>query len=92
MGDAAVFEQYRGQVIQEGDVIVFRSGSTRVIHRVVDINNVGGELRYVTKGDANEDPDIGYRTTSDIVGLVDYKVAYIGYPSIWIRNLFKKNS
>ncbi|MBE6558855.1 MAG: signal peptidase I [Ruminococcaceae bacterium] len=92
VGDAAVFEQYRGQVIQEGDVIVFRSGSTRVIHRVVDINNVGGELRYVTKGDANEDPDIGYRTTSDIVGLVDYKVAYIGYPSIWIRNLFKNNS
>ena len=89
VGDAVVFEQYDGQIIQEGDVIVFREGSTRVIHRVVDINNVGGELRYVTKGDANEDPDIGYRTAGDIMGTVHFKIAYIGYPSIWIRNLFK---
>lgn len=92
VGDAVVFEQYDGQIIQEGDVIVFREGSTRVIHRVVDINNVGGELRYVTKGDANEDPDIGYRTAGDIMGTVHFKIAYIGYPSIWIRNLFKNNS
>ncbi len=92
VGDAAVYERFEGQVIQEGDVIVFRSGNTRVIHRVVDINNVNGELRYVTRGDANEDNDIGYRTHADIIGVVHFKVAYIGYPSIWIRDIFKKNS
>lgn len=92
VGDAAVYERFEGQVIQEGDVIVFRSGNTRVIHRVVDINNVNGELRYVTRGDANEDNDIGYRTHADIIGIVHFKVAYIGYPSIWIRDIFKKNS
>ena len=92
VGDAAVYERYDGQVINEGDVIVFRSGNTRVIHRVVDINNVNGELRYVTRGDANEDNDIGYRTHADIIGVVHFKVAYIGYPSIWIRDIFKNNS
>ena len=45
VGDAAVYERYDGQIIQEGDVVVFRSGGTRVIHRVVDIDNIGGELR-----------------------------------------------
>ena len=92
VGDAAVYERYDGQVINEGDVIVFRSGNTRVIHRVVDINSVNGELRYVTRGDANEDNDIGYRTHADIIGVVHFKVAYIGYPSIWIRDIFKNNS
>jgi len=92
VGDAAVFEQYDGQVIQKGEVIVFRQGNTRVIHRVVEIKNIGGEVRYYTQGDANEDPDYGYRTNKDILGVVHFKVAYVGYPSIWIRNLFKTNS
>lgn len=90
VGDAVVYEQYDGQVIQKGDVIVFRQGTSRVIHRVVDINNVGGELRYITQGDANDDPDFGYRTVDDIRGMVHFKIAYVGYPSIWIRNLFRK--
>ena len=87
-GDAVVYERYEGQVIQAGDVIVFRSGNSRVIHRVQEINVVNGEIRYITKGDANEDPDMGYRVASDILGVVEFKVSYIGYPSIWLRDLF----
>ena len=29
-------------------------------------------------------------TEGDIVGLVDMKLPYFGYPSLWLRSLFKK--
>ena len=49
-----------------------------------------GERRYITKGDANEGNDSGYRTDSDIVGVVRLKVVYIGYPSLWLRQIMNK--
>ncbi len=88
VGDVAVFERYDGQVIEVGDVIVFKSGSSRIIHRVVEITNIGNDLRYITQGDANEDPDMGSRSPADVIGLVRFKVAYVGYPTVWLNDLF----
>lgn len=84
-GDMIIYERYDGQTIEEGQVIVFMDNSSRVVHRVVKIENIGGEIRYYTKGDANEDLDTGYRLKSDIVGLTDIKLAYVGYPTLWLR-------
>ena len=89
-GDMIIYERYEDQPIKEGQVIVFLDGvnrNKRVVHRVVEIATVGGEARYYTKGDANEDWDFDYRTRSDIVGLTDVKVAYVGYPTLWLREL-----
>lgn len=84
-GDMIIYEEYRKQEIKEGQVIVFLDDDNRVVHRVVKIEVVGNEARYFTKGDANEDLDQGYRTERDIVGLTDIKVAYVGYPTLWLR-------
>ena len=89
-GDAAIFEQYDDQPIVEGQVIVFEKDGSLIIHRVADIQTVNGVTRYFTKGDANEDLDAGYIHTSDIVGCVRYKIPYVGYPTIWLRSLFKR--
>lgn len=89
-GDAAIFERYEDQPIIEGQVIVFEKNDSSIIHRVVDIQTVNGTTRYFTKGDANEDMDAGFILSSDIVGLVNYKVPYIGYPTIWLRSLFER--
>lgn len=89
-GDMVIYERYEDQNIQEGQVIVFLQHDSRVIHRVVEIKHVGNETRYYTKGDANEDWDIGYRTDEDIVGLTDLKFAYLGYPTLWLREIIKK--
>ena len=86
-GDMIIYEEYDDQTIKEGQVIVFLQYNRRVIHRVVAIERVGGEIRYYTKGDANEDNDIGYRVDSEIIGLTDMKVAYLGYPTLWLREL-----
>ena len=88
-GDAVVFEQYNGQEkIEIGQVIIFNQENINIVHRVVDIKKVNGEIRYTTKGDANDEIDDGYITNEDIVGISKFRIAYIGYPSIWIRDIF----
>lgn len=90
VGDAIIFEQYdKNSRIQKGQVIVFYYSNMSTIHRVVEIKNINGEVRYFTKGDANKSYDDGYRTSSDINGLVRLKIKYIGWPTLWLRQLFK---
>lgn len=87
-GDAAVFESYHGQKISKGDVIVFYKDDLRLIHRVVDVQKVNGSIRYYTKGDANDYVDEEYRTVKDIMGVYHFKINYIGYPTLFINDLF----
>ena len=87
-GDAIIYERYEDQKIEIGQVVVFTKGDSRIIHRVIDIERVNGELRYYTKGDANEFADSGYITDENIIGLTNLKIPYVGYPTIWIRNIF----
>ena len=89
-GDVVIFESFEGQHIPEGQVIVFEKYNTTVVHRVVDIKIINGIARYYTKGDANEDNDMGYITNAEIVGLVNYKIPTVGYPTLWLRSLFQR--
>lgn len=87
-GDAVIFEKYENQEIEVGQVIIFNYNDIQTIHRVIDIQKVNGEYRYYTKGDANGRKDDDYRTVDDIHALVKLRVEYIGYPTLWVRNIF----
>ena len=89
-GDIAIYVEYDEQTIEEGQVIVFDNNGNNIVHRVVDIQNINGKNRYYTKGDANDDIDVGYVTDSDIKGLVELKVPYLGYPTLWLREFISK--
>lgn len=69
--------------ISEGDVITYESGASgdagRVTHRVVGVVDDGGDRRFRTKGDANEDPDSRLVSSSQVVGVVSFHVPYAGY-------------
>ena len=91
-GDMIIYERYEDQPIQEGQIVVFLQNESRIVHRVVKIETVKGETRYYTKGDANETPDSGYRTRADIFGLTDVKLAYIGYPTLWLREIISNTN
>ena len=86
-GDMVIYERYDDQTIQEGQVIVFLRDGNKIVHRVVDIEQIGGEIRYYTKGDANNALDVGYVIDEDIVGTTSTKVAYVGFPTLWLREL-----
>lgn len=90
-GDAIVYERYDGEVIEEGQVVIFIKSNARIVHRVVKIENIDGEVRYYTKGDALEEWDNGYITTADLFGTVKFKIAYGGYPTLWLHDVFAKD-
>ena len=62
-------------VYQVGDVITFHpTPGVTTTHRIAAITADG----YVTKGDANQTPDVGYLQASNIVGRVALVVPYAG--------------
>lgn len=88
-GDAIIFEAYtEKQKVEKGHVIIFEKDNYKIVHRVIDIRNVNGEIRYFTKGDANSRVDEGYVTAKQIKGITKFKIQYIGYPTIWVRDIF----
>lgn len=66
---------------QSGDVITFqdRGKKKTTTHRIVDLEVVSGEVRYITKGDANNAEDTNRVFDSKILGKVLVDVPYLGY-------------
>ena len=65
-----------------GDVITF-GRDTRIevptTHRVVASRAVAGDMRYTTKGDANDEQDGREVLASEVIGEVLFDVPYLGY-------------
>lgn len=89
-GDAVIFEAYDEQKISEGQVIIYEREGIQIVHRVIEMEQVNGETRYYTKGDSNQQVDKGYVTEKEIVGISKFRIMYIGYPTIWLRDIFTK--
>ena len=87
-GDAVIFEKYETQTVTKNTVVVFEKQGITIVHRVVDIERINGQNRYVTRGDANDAADDGYITDANIIGIVKMKISYVGYPTIWLNNIF----
>ncbi|MFA4998515.1 MAG: signal peptidase I [Candidatus Paceibacterota bacterium] len=65
-----------------GDIITFGPNTKTqppVTHRINDIKVVGGVPVYITKGDANESPDMREIQKSDILGKVLFSIPFVGY-------------
>ncbi len=62
--------------VKEGDVIAFYRGKDTIIHRVVENRFVTGE--FVTKGDANEQPDLDLTHYRYFIGTVRFSIPVIG--------------
>lgn len=88
-GDVVIYDTYDGQTVETNQIILFDRNGTTVIHRVVEVERINGAYRYYTKGDANEGMDMGYITDADIVGVAKLKIRYLGYPTVWLHDLFK---
>ena len=65
-----------------GDVITFgpyTRTKAPTSHRIYDIKVVGGEPRYITKGDANNASDQREVSKREIIGKVLIDIPYLGY-------------
>ena len=89
-GDVILFKKYENQELNDNQIIIFNYDGVQTIHRINKIIKVNDEYRFYTKGDANKKLDNGYRLEEDIYGIVKLKIPYIGYPTLWLRNMFNE--
>lgn len=73
--------------LNEGEIIAYRTEKAIIVHRLIRIVNTGDELFYYTKGDANSDEDDFLIKKENIIGIVRFKIPYIGYPTVWFSEI-----
>ncbi len=76
VGSVAYVQPEEPALLEEGDVIAFRSEGGIVMHRVVSNHQVDEYL--TTKGDANEIEDINKAGYADVIGRVVKHVPVVG--------------
>ena len=77
--------------LKEGDVLQYEADGRYIVHRIVKIKeDDNGAFTFITKGDNNNAPDVNPVTESQIRGVVKYVIPKIGYPSVWLNDMFSK--
>lgn len=89
-GDALLLEYKNANEIEIGDVLAFYHGKTIITHRVIGIESKNNKRYFNTKGDANNTAD-GYITKEeDVIGKVGFVIKYLGFPTIWTKELIER--
>jgi len=84
VGSIAVIKPADPETLKVGDIIYFKiesESATTVTHRILNITNEG----YITKGDANEDPDQWIVKKENVIGKVIAVIPLIGYLGYFVR-------
>ncbi|MEM0095693.1 MAG: signal peptidase I [Candidatus Bathyarchaeia archaeon] len=84
VGSIVVIKPVNPETLKIGDIICFKIGSestTTVTHRIINITANG----FITKGDANEDPDWWVVKKENVVGKVIAIIPLIGYLGYFVR-------
>lgn len=88
-GDVVIIEKVSDNydTLKVGDIIAFKYNDVIIVHRIVNIVNENDEYYFYTKGDANNNVDNFAISEDMIIGIVNYKVPYIGLPTVWLNEL-----
>ena len=76
VGSAIYVQAVEPEIVEEGDVIAFYSGTSVIAHRVVRNQTVEGE--FTTKGDANEQEDMNPVRYGELIGRVSCHYPVLG--------------
>lgn len=66
------------QDINKGDIITFYEENAVVTHRVIDVIEENGQVKYKTKGDANTSEDKNYIFNENIEGKLVFRIPFVG--------------
>lgn len=84
-GDVAVVKKVDTKDIKENDIIAFKDGNIVITHRVIEIINDNGTIKYKTKGDNNNVNDDGYVKEEQIEGLYQFKISKLGDFAVFVQ-------
>jgi len=88
VGDMAIVREVPADSIKPGDIIQFWQNGEMIIHRVVDASGEGNGRLFVTKGDANAEPDSALVSASQVRGEVVLNIPKIGWAAIAVKEFF----
>jgi signal peptidase len=94
-GDAVIYRKYSQTNIKKikvGDVLVFTRNTLTITHRVKKIKIIDGKYYFTTKGDNNAKEDLFITPQNKVLGIIKYRIKYIGYPTIWLFETFNKSN
>ena len=82
VGSVVVIKPVDPETLKIGDIICFQlSQPTSITHRIINITDQG----FITKGDANEDPDQWIVKKENVIGKAIFTIPYIGYLGYFVR-------
>jgi len=87
IGDIVVSVDTRPERISVGDVVLFMTGKTPIMHRVIEVNGGMGNLHFITKGDANDTPDDPV-FPEQVKGKLVMTVPKVGWIPLRLRSAF----
>ena len=90
-GAIVVVQKATAMDAQVGDIVQYNMPDHSITHRVIRIElapDGSGTRLYITKGDnsPSQDPPV---KPEQIVGIVRAEIPYIGYPSVWLKEIIK---
>ena len=89
-GDAVIFEKIDTQYLEDEDIIIYKKNDVLVAHRIIKTKEALSKTYFYTKGDANNSADTELVSEDEVLGVVRRVVKYIGYPTVWINELFRR--
>jgi signal peptidase I len=75
--------------ITKGKIVAYHHDNKVIVHRIYKIENKNNKVLITTKGDNNDAPDGWTFDDSDIIGIVNNEIPYVGWPSVWLTEIFK---
>ena len=85
VGDMAIVRQVSADSIGVGDVIQFWRDGEMIVHRVVEVYRGGNGGLFVTKGDANNEPDPLPVRPEQVRGKVILTLPKVGWAAIAVK-------
>ena len=84
-GDAVILRKVpKDRVLKQGDIVAYKRDDIVVIHRIAKVKKSGRSVSYITKGDANNANDSSEVKQSQVNGVVQVKIPFIAYPTVWL--------
>ena len=82
VGSVVVIKPVGSETLKIGDIITFKLlEPPSITHRIVNMTSEG----FITKGDANEEPDIWTVKKENVVGKVEMIMPYVGYLGAFVK-------
>jgi signal peptidase len=88
VGDMAIVREVPADSIEVGDIIQYWNGGEMAIHRVVEVSGEGNGRLFVTKGDANQEPDMVPVYSGQVRGKVVLNIPKVGWAAIAVKSFF----